>query len=296
MTTVRYLSQRAFRIAGAALLRAGDVVGPRPKLSGEEQKLLMRNNRFKNRHQNQRCFVIGTGPSLQTQDLRPLADEVTFTLSAFWKHPIVETWQPTYYCFSDPLTFDGSAIMKEFFANVGHRVPDTTFFVPVAAHEVIERQSLLPPKQTYHLAFNGDLSTQDVSDLDLTSFIPGVMNVAQLCIMLAIYMGASPIYLLGLDHDWLAHQGETKHFYSGHAGLEEHPEVKPVLRDWGYKFLMECQLAGWNAYERLSSLAVRQSISILNATGGGFLDVFPRVNYEEVLRMAPQIQRRNSDR
>jgi hypothetical protein len=110
------------------------------------------------------------------------------------------------------------------------------------------------------------------------------MSVSQLCIMAAIYMGCSPIYLLGLDHDWLAHRGEAGHFYPGHGGLEKHQEFKPQLSDWSYKFLMECQLKLWTGYETLAEIAARKGIRILNATNGGFLDVFERVNYEDVIR------------
>lgn len=277
-------SERVLRRAGNTLLRVGETVAPAPKLSRDEKKLLARNERFKNSHQGRRAFVIGNGPSLLTQNLTPLGDEITFTLSAFWKHPILEQWQPTYYCFCDPLLFEGSEVMKEFFSHVVRKAPRSTFFVPLAAQEVIVAQKLLPAEQTYYFAFHGDLSIREAFDLDLTTLIPGVMTVAQLCIMLAIYMGASPIVLLGMDHDWLSHQGETKHFYTGHAGLEKHPELRPVLADWSYKFLMECQLTCWNAYENLLRLSGRKGTKIVNATAGGFLDVFERTDYKELIQ------------
>jgi hypothetical protein len=284
MRSLLNFSERALRFAGNTLLRASQRITPLPKLTADERKLLARNERFRDIHRGRRAFVIGTGPSLQTQNLAPLGDEITFTLSAFWKHPIVNEWEPTYYCFSDPLLFDGSQPMREFFARVVSHVPHATFFLPLEAREVVTRQNLLPGDQIYYFAPHGDLAVMDVAELDLTTFIPGVMNVAQVCIMLAIYMGASPIFLLGLDHDWLSHQNEVKHFYSGHAGLEEHPELRPVLSDWSYKFLMECQLTGWNAYESLLRLSERQGIRIVNATAGGFLDVFARANYEELIQ------------
>lgn len=277
------ITRRVLREVGTKLVTTSEKLTPKPKLSREELGLLARNAEFKNKHRGHRAFVIGTGPSLARQDLTRLGNEITFTLSGFWKHPVVEQWQPTYYCLSDPLTFDGSEVMKQFFDNVKSKLPHATFFVPLKAREVITAQKLLPAEQTFYFADYGELSKMDVSEVDFTTFVPGVMNVAQLCIMLAIYTGASPIYLLGLDHDWLAHTGESKHFYAGHAGLEKHPEVKPVLSDWSYKFLMECSLIGWNAYESLLRLSERKGIRIANATAGGFLDVFERVSYEEVL-------------
>ena len=276
------LSKRLLERTAGGLLGVAHQL-PTSRLSAEEKKLIAKNSAFKNKHAGQRAFVIGTGPSIQTQDLSPLADEITFSLSGFWKHPIVREWRPTYYCFSDPVLFDGSAPTLEFFKTLNEQIPDSTFFAPLSGRESIERNDLLPRDRTQYVAFDGDLSEQLVRDIDLTQFVPGVMNIAQLCIMTAIYMGLSPIYLIGLDHDWLAHRGENRHFYAGHAGLERHPEVKPMLSDWSYRFLMECQLVGWKAYENLRILAERKNIQIFNATNGGFLDVFERVDYRELI-------------
>ena len=277
------MTRRVLRVAGTKLVTTAEKLTPAPRLSREEREIVKRNLVFKNKHRDRRAFVIGTGPSLARQDLTLLGNEITFTLSGFWKHSIVEQWQPTYYCFSDPLLFDGSAVMKEFFQSLTKRITESTFFVPLSALKTIQQHQLLPPERTYYVAFHGDLSTDVVDDLDFTAPVPGIMNVAQLCMMLAIYMGISPIYLLGLDHDWLSHTGETKHFYAGHAGLEKHPEVKPVLADWSYRHLMECQLVGWKAYENLARLAELKGIKIYNATDGGFLDVYERANYRDVV-------------
>jgi len=281
-TTLFLLTKRVLERTGSSLVNLANQLPTQRRLSADERKLLTRNAVFKNMHHGRRGFVIGTGPSIQTQDLSLLANEITFSLSGFWKHPVVREWRPTYYGFSDPLLFDGSESTRDFFRSLTQHVPDSTFFAPVSALEVIASEQLLPPDRTYYVTFHGDLSEQAVEDVDLTRPLPGIMNVAQLCILAAIYMGLSPIYLLGLDHDWLSHHGETKHFYAGQAGLENHPEVKPILADWSYRHLMECQLIGWKAYENLLKLGQRKNIQIINATNGGFLDVFERVDYRQL--------------
>ena len=281
--TLLLVAQRALERTGGSLIKIADHLPLKPKLTSEDQTLLDKNAVFHNAHKGRRAFVIGTGPSIQTQDLSPLSSEITISLSGFWKHPVIEQWQPTYYCFTDPMLFDGSETMREFFRSLVQRLSTSVFFVPLDARDVIENDELLPLNRTNFVAFSGDLSKQEPQDIDLTGSVPGVMNVAAFCILLAIYMGCSPIYLLGLDHDWLAHQGENRHFYAGQGGLEKHPDLKPMLRDWGYKFLMQCALSGWDAYENLLKLANKRNIRIFNATNGGFLDVFERVQYEEIL-------------
>jgi hypothetical protein len=279
------LSQRVFGRAGRDLSRMADLIPVKPSLTSSEQALLERNQTFRDKHKQQRCFVIANGPSVKTQNLEPLGNDVTLVMSGFWHHDVVSLWQPTYYCFSDPAYFDGSEPVKEFFRNLRGRITSSTFFAPLPARKIVEDQQLLPLEQTYWIQFWGELHDRlaERRKIDLTVDIPSTMSVSQLCIMAAIYMGCSPIYLLGLDHDWLAHRGEAGHFYRGHGGLEKHQEFKPQLSDWSYKFLMECQLKLWTGYENLAEIAATRGIQILNATNGGFLDVFERVNYDDVV-------------
>lgn len=278
------LSQRVIGKAGGELSRMAERIPARPSLTSEEKALLDRNRVFLDKHRGKRCFVIANGPSLKTQNIEPLAGDVTLVMSGFWHHEVISKWQPTYYCLSDPAYFDGSAPMKEFFDNLRRRITTATFFAPLNKRDVIAAQELLPLDQTYWIQFCGELHDRyaERRPIDLTSDIPGTMSVSQLCIMAAIYMGCTPIYLLGLDHDWLAHRGEAGHFYQGHGGLEKHGEFKPQLSDWSYKFLMECQLKLWTGYETLARIAAGRGIEIVNATNGGFLDVFPRADYERL--------------
>lgn len=245
--------------------------------------MVARNSVFKDKHKGRRCFVIATGPSLKTQDIAPLGNEITFVMSGFWKHTVTEHWQPNYYCLSDPIYFDGSETMKKFFESLTEQCPASTFFAPLFAREVIREQQLLPEDRTYLVAFGSDLDQCEIKDLDFAKSIPSAMTVSQFCLMAAMYMGCSPIYLLGFDHDWLSHRSTHRHFYDGLGGLEAHPQVLPELKDHSYKVVMECALVIWRGYEALLELARRKGIRIFDATDGGFLDVFEPANYEELV-------------
>lgn len=276
-------AEEVLRGSGTLLIHAASrLPSPGISLSSRSREILGRNEVLKGKHREQRCFVIGNGPSLKTQDLSPLAREITFAMSAFWKHPIVAKWQPTYYCFADPAFFDGSEPMREFFRALRGRIHSSTFFVPLSAAKVVEEQDLLPPEQTYYIAFCGRLSHSRIPRIDLAKFVPRVQSTSQLGIMAAMYMGCSPIYLLGLDHDWLSHRGMDRHFYEGKT-IENHPEAHGDLSRYTYKSQLEAVLNLWNGYEALLRLSRRQGIDIVNATNGGFLDVFERADYEELL-------------
>jgi hypothetical protein len=46
---------------------------------------------------------------------------------------------------------------------------------------------------------------------------------------------------------------------------------------------MESQLILWSGYEKLREIADKKGCRIINATNGGFLDVFELADYEEVI-------------
>jgi hypothetical protein len=241
----------------------------------QAQPLLARNEIFRGRHKGRPGFVLGNGPSINEQDLRPLSEEVTFVTNAFCRHAIVEEWQPTYYFLTDPIYFNGSDAARDDFREINSRVPSSTYFVPHKAREVIEREALLPLERTYYVALAGNLAHDPSWTPDFTLVQPDVRTVVQLAIMGAMFMGCSPVYLLGMDHDWLAHAGQHCTFYTGDEA-EKH--------DWKYGDLMEAVLIMWRGYESIRRVADASGVRIINATRGGFLDVFERADYEGLIR------------
>jgi hypothetical protein len=281
-----------WRSNAAVLRRSGSLLnrlaehayfrGAEPKLSAENKTLLRQNEKLRGRHTGQRCFIIGNGPSLKHQNLAPLANEITFVMNAFWKHPILDTgWQPSYFCFADAVCYDGTDAVKEFFRSVRERAPAAEHLFPVEGKPVVERDALLPLAATHFFAFQSHALGFSVAEtFDLTRPVPFPFSTAQLAIMAAIFMGCSPIYLMGLDHDWLAHRGKDTHFFSGRS-LENHPTATGEL-NYSYESEIEAMRKLWKGYRKLNEFADGQGLKIFNATAGGFLDVFPRADYESL--------------
>lgn len=279
-----YMARKILRRTGGMLLRAADHLSMREKYPFPDnfRPLLPRNAELRNRHHGRRCFVLGTGPSLAGQDLSPLTGEITLGLNAFIRHPLIETIQPTYYLFADPVFFDGSDSSRAFLRQVRTRTAASTFVVPSSAARGIAAGDLLPPERTHYVAFAGMLKSARLRRIDLTRTIPSVWNCAQLAIMTAIYLGCSPIYLLGLDHDWLAHRGQEGHFYAGRT-IENHAKAHGDRGRYPYRQELQTALELWTGYEALAAYANDHGIQIINATRGGFLDVFPRQTFESVM-------------
>ena len=242
--------------------------------------LLKHNEEFRDRHKGRRCFVIGNGPSLKEQDLSPLADEITFVVNYFHLHPIIsESWQPSYCCLSDPAYFDGREPIESI-RDIVAKIPSAPFFVPHYAYDFLQATNALPQDRTYYVGMCGGLEDQ-WSDLpDFTKVTPGAQTVVQLAIMAAMFMGCSTIYLMGLDHNWLSHGGAPTNFYSKEE-VKNQPQGN--IGNWDYSSLMNAMTTIWRVYEMHQRIAARHGIKIINVTRGGFLDVFERANYEEVI-------------
>jgi hypothetical protein len=100
-----------------------------------------------------------------------------------------------------------------------------------------------------------------------------------LAVSIAIAMGCSPIILLGLDYDWLARGEFRAHFYDDVAA----PLLREDLREVPYLHEMKTAIPRWESHAALRRIAERSGQTILNATRGTFLDVYPRTTLDEVL-------------
>jgi hypothetical protein len=154
---------------------------------------------------------------------------------------------------------------------------------PLEVRRVLEQHRLLPDEKIRYVDFWRDAALYSNTQLpSLAAPLPHMAGTAHLAIATAMYLGCSPIYLLGLDHDWLAHRGMDRHFYA-HQGPETEEGGLWDLRRFPYLEIIESTARVWRDYIWLRQIAEHNGIEIYNATDGGFLDVFARARYEQVL-------------
>jgi hypothetical protein len=61
--------------------------------------------KFKNIHQEQRCFIVATGPSLTFEDLNLIKNEYSFGVNSIAKILDKTEWEPTYYGIQDRFVY-----------------------------------------------------------------------------------------------------------------------------------------------------------------------------------------------
>lgn len=226
--------------------------------------------------------MVGNGPSLATVDLTRLHSDVTIAMNSIHHHPSVGDWTPTYYCRAEPGGAYGTEVKATSIRELTKGLDCEAYFFPLDARSLIEERNLLPRSRTHYFKSIVDLTEWPIEsrDIDLADGVPFVGNTAQFAMLLALYIGANPIILLGMDHDFLAHRAVNRHFYEPAAsdigGTDD-------LRTYSYKSMMESTLREWERYEVIDRMARRKGVAILNATEHTFLDVFPSISLRELL-------------
>ena len=232
--------------------------------------LLRSNEQTHNSRRNQRCFILGGGPSLKDQNLSLLHKEATIAVNGFFRHPHAAKIQSEYYCLSGDLFFDGSDYSNDFLRDLLAVVRRAEFFVPlVNAHEV-KQQHVLPWDKLHFLPYNGSCLFHPLRDVSLQQSVPQNVNILQMAIIVAMHLGCNPIYILGADHDWLATRNQYNHFVEE----KERRSNFRYFEDWSYHEKVKATLQIWEGYLAIQKFATERGFRIVNLTPDSYLDIF----------------------
>jgi len=266
-----FVPPRLYRVAHALL-------GP-PRAPVEFRPLLARNREFRGRHAGQRCFILGTGPSINKMDLTPLSKEVCIALNSFHRHVDYARLAPQYHFFSGLAVHPriGEASGDEYMRDLARSTGNATLLLHAYDAQHFEGAGYLVGRMAYYFLYDLPATHLREWGLDATRSLYQAESVSVMALQVALYMGFSRIYLLGVDHDWVFRFAERQstHFYE--------PKTCPLERTgisdwdgltWSAMFASYHRL--WTQYESLGQYAKRQGVTIVNATEGGILDVFPR--------------------
>jgi len=239
------------------------------------------NSMLRGRHTGERCFILCTGPTVRTQDLRRLAGELVISVSSAYLHPDFQIFKPAYHCV--PQITYGRMTENDvinWFRDVDQHVGDAEIVLSGSERALVEARELFGGRRVHYLLFDGDNGCSDEGVPDLTGPIPGPQSVPIMALMLALYLGCKTIYLLGTEHDHFI-TGTYTYFYdrspvtgkdssvdaSGQVVMSRYDELQAFARLWRqYRWLRGC--------------AARAGATIYNATAGGALDEFERVDFD----------------
>jgi hypothetical protein len=216
---------------------------------------------FKNTHLGGRCFIIATGSSLRISDVERLSGEITIGMNSICKIGDKTNWRPTYYGVQDLHVYRN---LKDEIVNlsaaeaifISNNIPRKE---KIVSSKVIE----MPIYGKNHL-INPNADNIEFSG-DCYDAIHDGYTITYSLLQLAVYMGFKEIYLIGADTSY-AKKG-PQHF------------IETGIIDPNYKIAGERMI---RAYKTAKVFAENNGIKIYNATRGGYLEVFERVNFDDL--------------
>lgn len=220
---------------------------------------------LKNSHKGERCFIIGNGPSLTSEDLTKLKDEFCFATNRIYYMFDKTEWRPSMY-----VSFDLDVIAKE--VDKVQNVDCDTRLFNLNAKKYFKRDD----KRNHYFFLKGKFKInrngtgQTTVNDDLSKFMTLTDNVTGVCLQLAFYMGFGEIYLIGVDHSYgsKSGSGNAQNYFAGMKG-----SIPP-------SFNLE---ATNKSYQTLCDYAKQKGIKVFNATRGGKLEIFERADFDSVV-------------
>jgi len=226
------------------------------------------NQKFRDRHRGQRCFILGTGPSLSDLPesvFSSLSNEITFGVNSLYKSDFASHLYPDYYVLVDTKYLgvslgEYSNVYQKFSANPPVLITD------YRAKNKVKRLDGFADVLWLHQKHYPVKSMR--VDISRNSSI--TMNVVGTAIQSAIYMGFSEIYLLGCDYNAFCNFGyghcyddteETKNLKQSHYNLGFYLKYYWLTTEFHY-LLRRC--------------ADSSNVDIFNLTERSLLDAYER--------------------
>lgn len=247
------------------------------KILKGKHKQLKKNIELKGIHKNKRCFVIGNGPSVNSQDLTLLKDEIVFMVNRAFLDPRYEIIKPRYHVIVDPKLSTGEWPIT-FLDEIAEINPGVTFLLNSAWYD----QDLFRPyKERYKIYWiDGSMVVTPHffgKKIDLTTRTYS-NAVVEYGITSAIYMGCSEINFLGVDGNALCYSllGRTDSHSYGHNPEDLTMNFQTTIRSLSS---MSNSLRKWfHLYEYCR----KNKIILNNLTESGVLN-FNRIKFDEYL-------------
>lgn len=244
---------------------------------------------FYKKHSNlDRCFVIGNGPSLKIDDLNRLKNETTFASNSIYALYESTSWRPTYYCAWDPVFCTQMMSDKENLKKImnGCKAAFTSV--------VGEGFKFRDDKEFQNLYFVSSINKIDTNtnlpffsdDCSEEVYASGTITYCML--QLAAYMGFKIIYLLGMDCTFSHERKQNGEIHINNMQnhmteieKEEDKFSKTIKDKYGYNYIADIDML-INGYIAAKKYSETHDIKIYNATRGGKLEVFDRVDFDSL--------------
>ena len=222
---------------------------------------------LKDIHKGQRAFIIGNGPSLKQTDLTKLKNESTFGLNRIYLLFPELGFTTTFFCAINDLVI-------EQFADDILALPMPKF-VAWRSHPHFSPTLQLSNIPTFvYTSYTSPRFAQNV-----TGRVWEGATVTTFALQLAFHMGFEKVILIGVDHDFTS-KGDANKTVTSQGDDPNHfmPDYFGKGVRWQLPDLVTSEAGYIMAYETYR----KAGREIVDATIGGKLTVFPKVDYNSL--------------
>jgi len=228
--------------------------------------------KFQDIHLGERCFILATGPSLRVEDVEALSNEYTFGVNGIFSLYDKTEWRPTYYAMCDKEVYKKAMKSNENFSFDNFYRKSAFVSNQMSLNESktknFEDVKIVPFSYLDHFFTAEYVSLKYSSDL-----IHGLYNmqtVTNFCINIAQYMGFKEIYLLGVDFSYSS-KDKQQHFDGTRNVLMDDDIIRQSV-----------VFNTRRSYELVKRETEKAGVKVFNATRGGKLEVFERIDFDKL--------------
>lgn len=220
---------------------------------------------YRDLHRGKRCFVIGNGPSLKQTDLSLVKDEFTFGLNRIYLLFSELGFTTTYLVSVNELVLEQCAVEL-----LALQIP--RFLTWRARHW------FYPPAsgESGLMFLDSDFTGEENFSGDATGRLFEGFTVTYVALQLAFYMGFEEAILIGVDHNF-ATKGPANQMVTSTGDDPNH--FSPGYFGKGFRWQLPDLDGSERAYLLAKDAYSKAGRRILDATVGGKLTIFPKVDY-----------------
>lgn len=234
--------------------------------------------KYKNFYEGRRCFIIGNGPSLTVKDLEKIKahGEISIASNSIYNLFGVTDWRPDVYTVHD---FQEIKKTREKISAVECELKIIAMSAAGRIYDIDRAVLIRLIEPCEPVQFSDDIS-RCVYDGGTVTYVS---------IQCAVYMGFREIILLGVDHSFAREQTKDGRITVRNE-IKNHFQNYQTENFWGNGQKDEEAVVfpldfATDAFIAAKSYADEHGIRILNATRGGKLEVFERVDFDSLFNV-----------
>lgn len=232
---------------------------------------------LKNKYKGERCFIVGNGPSLNKNNLSLLKKEKSFAVNGIFYKTDEMGYKPNFYVVED------FHVMHDNLQKIRNYDVEYKFF-PTNYKHLVDKNI-----NTLFFNMNTGYYQEDSPNFSMPRFSADCSkeifcghSVTIINLQLAYYLGFKEVYLIGMDFNYdipksasiedgviVSNADDDNHFhpeYFGKGKKWHDPQLPKVL----------------NSYKLAKIIYESDGRKIYNATVGGKLELFDRVDYNSL--------------